>query len=454
MYRQLRKRIEVGDIYIDDSVQHRRFADELVALDQKEDALKGLNIPWLGQPVDATLDALFVELDTQWRSFDRELRLGKLKHLDFDPVKKSLTGHRPKADQNEELQKDFYAKLMASDITDIFRFVNERCSFLSAMTPLQPRYAKKIADEDSLMAVIIAQAMNHGNLSMAETSDIPYHVLEATHQQHLRLATLKASNDQISNFIAQLPIFPYYSFDLEVLYGSVDGQKFSAADPTVKARHSRKYFGKGRGVAAFSLLANHVALQTELLGANQHESHWVFDICYNNTSDIMPTTITGDMHSINKVNFAILYCFGMNLAPRFTDMQAQLKHLFCGCNPEEYSNFMIPPTGQIDRKLIASEKSQYRSHRGHARAQGDEPEHLGAQAVHLVRASSNTEGHLRVRQTDPLHLYASLPARPAVAAERASFAKPDRVLPPTTVCARAGQREKGIDRTHRPGCRG
>jgi hypothetical protein len=149
---------------------------------------------------------------------------------------------------------------LASDITDIFRFVNERCGFLSAMTPLQPRYAKKIADEDSLMAVIIAQAMNHGNLSMAETSDIPYHVLEATHQQHLRLATLKASNDQISNFIAQLPIFPYYSFDLEVLYGSVDGQKFSAADPTVKARYSRKHFGKDRGVVAFSLLANHIAL--------------------------------------------------------------------------------------------------------------------------------------------------------------------------------------------------
>ncbi|MGO8789212.1 MAG: Tn3 family transposase [Terriglobia bacterium] len=357
VYRQLCKRIEVGDIYIDDSVQHRNFADELVALDRKEDALKGLNIPWLAQPVDATLDGLFAELDTQWRSFDRELRQGKLKHLDFDPVKKSLTWHRPKADQNEVLQKDFYAKLMASDITDIFRFVNERCSFLSVMTPLQPRYAKKIADEDSLMAVIIAQAMNHGNLSMAETSDIPYHVLEATHQQHLRLATLKASNDQISNFIAQLPIFPYYSFDLEVLYGSVDGQKFTAADPTVKARHSRKYFGKGRGVAAFSLLANHVALQTELLSANQHESHWVFDICYNNTSDIMPTTITGDMHSINKVNFAILYWFGMNLAPRFTDMQAQLKHLFCGCDPEEYSNFTISPIGRIDRKLIASEKA-------------------------------------------------------------------------------------------------
>jgi hypothetical protein len=227
VYRQLRKRLDVGEIFLDDSVQHRRFADELVALDRKADALEGLNIPWLAQPVDATLDGLFVELDTPWHSFDQELRQGKRKHLDFNPVKKSLTWHRPEADQNEALQKDFYAKLVASDITDIFRFVNERCGFLSARTTLQPRYAKKIADEDSLMAVIIAQAINHGNLSMAETSDIPYHILEATHQQHQCLATLKSSNDQISNFIAQLPNFPYYSFNLEVLYGSVDGQKFA-----------------------------------------------------------------------------------------------------------------------------------------------------------------------------------------------------------------------------------
>jgi hypothetical protein len=31
------------------------------------------------------------------------------------------------------------------------------------------------------MAVIIAQAMNHGMLGMAETSDISYDVLEETH---------------------------------------------------------------------------------------------------------------------------------------------------------------------------------------------------------------------------------------------------------------------------------
>ena len=357
VYRQLRKRLDAGDIYLDDSVQHRRFSDDLVSMADKAEALQALDVPWLGKPVDETLDVLFAELDTQWRAFDEELRAGKLNHLDFDADKKTLIWHRPKADKDKELQKGFYAKLQARDIADIFRFVNERSHFLSALTPLQPRYAKKIADEDSLMAVIMAQAMNHGNFKMAETCDIPYHVLEATHQQHLRPATLIEANNKISNFIATLPIFPYYSIDMDVMYGSVDGQKFSAATPTSKARHSRKYFGKDRGVVAYTLLANHVALQTQMLGANQHESYWVFDICYNNTSDIMPTTITGDMHSINMANFAILHWFGMNLAPRFTNLHAQLKHLYGGVGEDAYVDFLIQPVGQIDRNLITSEKA-------------------------------------------------------------------------------------------------
>ncbi len=209
VYRQLRKRLDIGDIYLDDSVQHRRFADDLVSMEAKADALKALDIPWLRQPVDATLDTLFAELDTQWRAFDDELRSGKLKHLEFDSDRQTLTWHRPKADKDKLLQQGFYAKLQARDIADVFRFVNEQCHFLSAMTPLQPRYAKKIADEDSLMAVIIAQAMNHGNFSMAETCDIPYHVLEATHQQYLRPATLidcERPDQQFHRQSAHIPV--------------------------------------------------------------------------------------------------------------------------------------------------------------------------------------------------------------------------------------------------------
>jgi hypothetical protein len=48
-------------------------------------------------------------------------------------------------------------------------------------------------------------------------------VLAASHQQWLRLATLQAANNRISNAEAEPLIFLHYSFDLETLYGSVDG---------------------------------------------------------------------------------------------------------------------------------------------------------------------------------------------------------------------------------------
>jgi TnpA family transposase len=238
----------------------------------------------------------------------------------------------------------------------VFRFVNEQCQFVLALTPLQPRYAKQIADTDSLMAVIIAQAMNYGNLVMSRTSDIPYHVLEATYQQYLRQASLQAANDRISNGIAGLPIFPHYSFELDALYGAVDGQKFGVERPTVKARHSRKYFGRGKGVVAYTLLCNHVPLQGWLIGAHEYEAHHVFDIWYRNTSDIVPAAITGDMHSVNKANFAILHWFGLRFEPRFTDLDEQLKELYCADDPAQYAKCLIGPVGQIDRQAIVDEK--------------------------------------------------------------------------------------------------
>jgi TnpA family transposase len=357
VYRQLRKHLVSGGLYLDDSVRHRRFSDELVDPVRTPEVLKNLNIPWLRQPADVTVDALCDELDRLWRTFDHDLRAGKLKHLEFDPEQKTLSWRKPRIDRDEALESGFYAKLQARAVPDVFRFVNARCDFLSALTPLQPRYAKKIADEDSLMAVIVAQAMNHGMLGMAETSDITYDVLEETYQQHLRLATLREANDKISNFIAGLDIFPLYSFGTETLYGGVDGQKFEAATPTIKARYSRKYFRRGKGVVAYTLLANHVPLETELIGANEHESHYVFDICYNNTSDIVPTAITGDMHIINKANFAVTYWFGLKLSPRFTNLQVQVQHLYCGTSPPEESSYLLQPAGQIDRQAIVADNT-------------------------------------------------------------------------------------------------
>src|ERR1019366_7383142 len=180
---------------------------------------------------------------------------------------------------------------------------------------------------------------------------------EATYQQYLRQASLQSANDRISNGIAGLPIFAHYSFDLDALYGSVDGQKFSVERPTIKARNSRKYFGRGKGVVAYTLLCNHVPLQGWIIGAHEFEAHHVFDIWYRNTSDIVPTAIPGDMHSVNKANFPVLHWFGRHLEPRFTDLEAQLKELYCADDMSLYEKFLIRPVGQVDLPAIVNEKA-------------------------------------------------------------------------------------------------
>ena len=355
VYRQIRKRLKSGELYVDDSHQHRHLSAELVSTERQALAFEQLDIPWVRRPLAEQLADLAAKLHTQWLDFDRELRAGQLTHLDYEEETATLTCRRPKAAEDDP-QDAFYEQLACCDVADVLRFVNRECRFLSALTPLQPRYARQIADEDSLLAVIAAQAMNHGNLLMSRTGDIPYHVLETAYEQYLRLATLQAANDCISNAIAALPIFPHYSFDLETLYGSVDGQKFSVARPTVKARHSRKYFGRGKGVVAYTLLCNHAPLQGWMIGAHEYEAHHVFDIWYRNTSDIVPNAITGDMHSVNKANFAFLHWFGPRFEPRFTDVDNQLGEIYCAGDPAQYAHCLIQPAGQIDLQIITDEK--------------------------------------------------------------------------------------------------
>ena len=270
---------------------------------------------------------------------------------------KTQTIHLKKAntDRDEEAQCRFYEQLPLTDITDVIRFVNEQCQYSTAFSHIQPRYAKACADENSLNAVIIAQAFNNGNLNMAKISDIPYDNLLNIYQSRVRLQTIKKANDIIGDDIAKMPIFPYYSLEMAILYGGVDGQKFEVARPTLKARRSKKYFKKGKGVVAYTMLVNHIPLQTELIGAHEHESYFVFDIWYNNTSSVRPDAITGDMHVINKGNFALMDWFGGRLCPRFTNLETQRKHLYGGDDLAQYNEWLIKPVGKIDRQLIEDE---------------------------------------------------------------------------------------------------
>jgi TnpA family transposase len=149
---------------------------------------------------------------------------------------------------------------------------------------------------------------------MGEISDISFHTLVSASDNFIRPETLREANNRISNAIAKLSIFRHYDIG-DAIHSSSDGPKFETSIHTLNARHSPKYFGLKKGVVSYTLVANNVPINAYIIGAKEHENHYVFDILFNNTTDIQPEIHSTDTHGTNQVNFALLHLFGYNSRP-------------------------------------------------------------------------------------------------------------------------------------------
>jgi TnpA family transposase len=190
---------------------------------------------------------------------------------------------------------------------------------------------------------------------MGEISDIPYQRLARASENFLRPETLQAANDCVSNAIAALPIFRSYDLG-EVIHSSSDGQKFETRLHTINARHSPKYFGLQKGVVGYTLVANHIPVNARIIGAHEHESHFVFDLLFNNTTDIQPNIHSTDTHGANEVNFVLLHMFNYQFAPRYKAIQEKVRTSLYGFqHPSQYGDLILKPIRKINTELIVEE---------------------------------------------------------------------------------------------------
>lgn len=193
-----------------------------------------------------------------------------------------------------------------------------------------------------------------GLWKMAEVSSLNHVSLMTAARNFLRLETLHAANDAISNAIARLPAFTLFDIRNE-MHSSSDGQRLETQIDTVNARHSPKYFGLKKGVTAYTLVANHVPINAKIIGTHEHESHYVFDLLYNNTSDIKPERHSTDTHGTNQVNFWILYAFGYSFAPRYRDLHKKIDSLISFHTPSYYDDYLIKPSRKAFEDLTINE---------------------------------------------------------------------------------------------------
>jgi len=338
VYRQLRDAIEAGDLHCRDSARFRSFEDDLIddeTFDRRAELLPRHGLEAAARPIREQLDELRDLVETRFETVNRRILDGENA---FVRVQGGKTFWERAVYSEESLPSEpFFDMVERLDVDTLLLLVDQNNGFMEAFEHVLGRYRKSTPSRPAIIASLMAYATNIGLGRMADICNLSYQELAGATSNCIRLETLKEANDRIANTTARLPIFRHFDID-EMVHSSSDGQKFEAAIPTINARHSSKYFGLSKGVAAYTLLANHVPLNARIIGANEHESHFVFDILFNNATDILPAVHSTDTHGTNHVNFALLQQFGYRFAPRYRKIRSKIETGLCGFHhPTRYN---------------------------------------------------------------------------------------------------------------------
>jgi TnpA family transposase len=361
VYMRLNKMLDSGQVYINDSINYRKLEDDLIPyeywLRNRKKILSQLNLSILNQPIENLLRELDKILVKRYREVNKGIKTGKNKHIKLNKNKnKEVTWRLPYRKQDDAVNNPFYESFPNTNIGDVVRYAIESTSFDKKFKHIQPYYSKSEIDINNLIAVLIANGAGFGVRRMAEISDINVNELMSTNNNFFRLKTLREANDVVINKIARLPIFKFYTLSEYGIHASVDGQKVATKNHTIKARYSKKYFGLGKGVVSIKLVANHVPINDKIIGANEYEGHYLFDLVYNNSTDLDVYAVSGDMHSINRVNFALMYLFGYRFMPRFTKLPEKAhENLVSFQNPKKWEKYIIKPKHKVKKALIKKE---------------------------------------------------------------------------------------------------
>ena len=357
VYRQLRNALEAGNVYIRDSNDFRSFEDDLISAERwkdKDAVLREIGSPVLLAPIEETLAALRAELEEKYERVNRRIENGENKHIKITGTgdKRRWTLIYPT--EEEPTNSPFYGQLPGIGVADLLRFVAEKTNFLSAFTHVLGRYVKQETDPRHLLACIVAMGTNMGLWKMAEVSGLSYSALATTAHNFLRAETLHTGNDEIANATAKLSMFDQYDIG-DLKHSSSDGQRIETQIHTINARHGSKYFGLNKGVSACTLVTNHVPCNARIIGTHEHESHFVFDILHNNTSDIRPVRHSTDTHGTNQVNFFLLFFADYQFAPRYRDLHKKMASLVGFQHPNHYAHYLIKPARKTFDAMIVKE---------------------------------------------------------------------------------------------------
>jgi TnpA family transposase len=360
IYRALRENLRKSRVYVNNSVGYKSFEEEVKISpnwnNEKDKILKGLNNKILLRPIEETLSELMAILEPLIERTNKRALNGENKHI-------KITYHRdgtctwtiPYPKKNSELDNPFYDKLEIKTISELFDFVEQQCRFMKLFTHIKQRGTSIKKDYLGIKASILANGTMQGTYEFSKRSNLKYNRLDLADKNHVRLQTLRDAADTIGNCMINLPIFDLYDLG-EKKHAYDDGTKKKTRRRILRARHSQKYFGFDIGVVIMTMSVNFLPFVTDIIGPNEHESHFTYPMMRRNNTAVDIDIISTDTEGANNVNDFLYYLIDKIHAPCYRSTAKKARKSIVGFKPKsEYKDLLIQPSRQIDIALIKRE---------------------------------------------------------------------------------------------------
>lgn len=188
VYRLLSNALEAGDVFVKDSLEFRRFEDDLISdvhWQDKDAVLREIGSTILLTPIKDTLAALYDELETKFETVNQRINNNLNEHIKVSGKadKRGWTLMYPSTE--EPVNNPFYGQLPGVGIADLLWFVAGDTGFLEEFVHVLERYVKHDSDPREILACIVAMDTNMKVWKMAEVSGLGHASMLTTARNYL-----------------------------------------------------------------------------------------------------------------------------------------------------------------------------------------------------------------------------------------------------------------------------
>ncbi len=361
VYKKMFHHLDRGRLFCNDSVSYCDIEVDLVSdelVDQAMEIAEKFGYKKIPLYCDERLDEALLELDLAWQRTNDNIENGENKGITIETNEQGLVTWKLTYTTDKPQESKFFSELPQIDVADAVRKIGDKTNFWPVFTHLKHRYVKcHQPDPSALLGCVLSNAFGFGTEHMAEISNLNYNHLREVDNDFMHIENLCNVNDVVSNFMYGLPVINTWDLIANEKIADGDGQKYETRFQTVQSRHSSKYLGMYKGISVYTLTVNHIPVNAKNISPNEYEGHHLFDLLFNNKTDIPIDRVTGDGHSVNQMNFVALDAIDIDFIPNINNIYSEAGKLYGTEDPESYTGF-LKPYKKINKTLIQSHKRQ------------------------------------------------------------------------------------------------